>query len=211
MNSAEANTPLTAIQEQKKAIREQAHANRKDQEHKDELSREICARFMALPEYQRARTAMFYVDVRTEVRTRQDLATALAHGKTIVVPWCNDQGELELFRLESMEDLALGMYKILEPKPELRHLPERQVDVKSLDILLGRKRVYVQEPRYYYLPQLPQKQFYDRADFPWLDQVEAATDDIRAELLNVLQDSACCATIRVSAASRCSKFPRVLR
>lgn len=136
MNSAEANTPLTAIQEQKKAIREQAHANRKDQEHKDELSREICARFMALPEYQRARTAMFYVDVRTEVRTRQDLATALAHGKTIVVPWCNDQGELELFWLESMEDLALGMYKILEPKPELRHLPERQVDVKSLDIVM---------------------------------------------------------------------------
>ena len=136
MNSAEANTPLTAIQEQKKAIREQAHANRKDQEHKDELSREICARFMALPEYQRARTAMFYVDVRTEVRTRQDLATALAHGKTIVVPWCNDQGELEMFRLESMEDLALGMYKILEPKPELRHLPERQVDVKSLDIVM---------------------------------------------------------------------------
>jgi 5-formyltetrahydrofolate cyclo-ligase len=136
MNSAEANTPLTAIQEQKKAIREQAHANRKDQEHKDELSREICARCMALPEYQRARTAMFYVDVRTEVRTRQDLATALAHGKTIVVPWCNDQGELELFRLESMEDLALGMYKILEPKPELRHLPERQVDVKSLDIVM---------------------------------------------------------------------------
>ena len=136
MNSAEANTPLTAIQEQKKAIREQAHANRKDQEHKDELSREICAQFMALPEYQRARTAMFYVDVRTEVRTRQDLATALAHGKTIVVPWCNDQGELELFWLESMEDLALGMYKILEPKPELRHLPERQVDVKSLDIVM---------------------------------------------------------------------------
>ena len=136
MNSAEANTPLTEIQEKKKAIREQAHANRKDQENKDELSREICARFMALPEYQRAQTAMFYVDVRTEVRTRQDLATALAHGKTIVVPWCNDQGELELFRLESMDDLALGMYKILEPKPELRHLPERQVDVKTLDIVM---------------------------------------------------------------------------
>lgn len=136
MNSAEANTPLTEIQEKKKAIREQAHANRKDQENKDELSREICARFMALPEYQHARTAMFYVDVRTEVRTRQDLATALAHGKTIVVPWCNDQGELELFRLESMDDLALGMYKILEPKAELRLLPERQVDVKSLDIVM---------------------------------------------------------------------------
>jgi len=136
MSPADTTPPLTAIQEQKKAIREQAHANRKDQENKDELSRDICAKFMALPEYQHARTVMFYVDVRTEVRTRQDLATALSHGKTIVVPWCNDQGELELFRLESMDDLALGMYKILEPRADLRHLPERQVDVKSLDIVM---------------------------------------------------------------------------
>jgi aspartyl/asparaginyl beta-hydroxylase (cupin superfamily) len=61
---------------------------------------------------------------------------------------------------------------------------------QALDILLGRKRVYQQEPRYFYFPQLPQKQFYDRADFPWLDAVEAATDDIRAELQAVLQDDA---------------------
>ena len=58
---------------------------------------------------------------------------------------------------------------------------------QSLDILLGRKRVHVQEPRYFYFPQLPQKQFYERADFPWLDAIEAATDDIRAEWLGVVQ------------------------
>ena len=61
---------------------------------------------------------------------------------------------------------------------------------QSFDILVGRKRVYLQEPKYFYFPQLPQKQFYDRADFPWLDAVEAATDDIRAELQGVLQDDA---------------------
>ena len=59
---------------------------------------------------------------------------------------------------------------------------------QSLDLLLGRRRVYLQEPRHFYFPQLPQKQFYDRADFPWLDAVEAATDDIRAELQAVLLD-----------------------
>ena len=61
---------------------------------------------------------------------------------------------------------------------------------QSLDILLGRKRIHVQEPCHFYFPQLPQKQFYDRADFPWLDAIEAATDDIRAELQGVLQDAA---------------------
>lgn len=127
---------LSEVQELKKQIREQAHANRKDQADKEGLSRIICEKFVSLPEYDRAKTVMFYVDVRTEVRTRDYLSTALTHGKTIVVPWCNDQGELELFRLESMDDLAIGMYKILEPKPELRLLPERQVPVESLDLVM---------------------------------------------------------------------------
>jgi 5-formyltetrahydrofolate cyclo-ligase len=127
---------LTELQERKKRIREQAHENRRNQENKDELSRAICEKFVSLPDYARAKTVMFYVDVRTEVRTRDYLATALTHGKTIVVPWCNDAGELELFRLETFDDLAIGMYKILEPKPELRLLPERRIEVEQLDIVM---------------------------------------------------------------------------
>jgi aspartate beta-hydroxylase len=58
----------------------------------------------------------------------------------------------------------------------------------SLDLLLGKKEVYLQQPRLYYFPGLPQTQFFERADFPWLDRVEAATADIRAELLAVLDE-----------------------
>ena len=62
---------------------------------------------------------------------------------------------------------------------------------ESLDILAGRRKVYFQEPRHYFFPGLPQIQFYERAAFPWLEPLEAATPDIRAELLEVLkQDSA---------------------
>lgn len=129
-------TPTADIAERKKLIREQAHANRNAQANKDELSRAICDRFMALPEYAAARTVMFYIDVRAEVRTRHSLPAALASGKTIVVPWCNDQGELELFRLADMEELAVGMYKILEPKPELRGLPEKQCRPEDLDVVM---------------------------------------------------------------------------
>ena len=59
---------------------------------------------------------------------------------------------------------------------------------ESLDILTGRKRVYSQEPRQYYFPGLPQIQFYERAAFPWLESLEAATEDIRGELLAVLKE-----------------------
>jgi len=125
-----------AIRERKDALRKQAHANRNAQENKDELSRRIVGAFMSLPEYAVADTVMFYIDVRSEVRTRHDLALALASGKTIVVPWCNADGELELFRLENMEELEIGMYKILEPKAELRSLPGKQVSVESLDLIM---------------------------------------------------------------------------
>ena len=126
----------SALRERKDAIRRQAHANRNAQENKDELSRRIVGAFMALPEYANAETVMFYIDVRSEVRTRHDLELALKSGKTIVVPWCNADGELELFRLDAMDELELGMYKILEPRTELRPLPEKQVNVESLDLIM---------------------------------------------------------------------------
>ncbi len=127
---------IADIAERKKAIRERAHANRNAQTDKEELSKIICDRFMALPEYASAKTVMFYIDVRAEVRTRHSLPAALTSGKTIIVPWCNDQGELELFRLADMNELAVGMYKILEPKPELRSLPEKQCRVEELDLVM---------------------------------------------------------------------------
>lgn len=124
------------IREKKDELRKRAHSNRNAQENKDELSRRIVGAFMSLPEYAVAETVMFYIDVRSEVRTRHDLALALKSGKEIVVPWCNSEGELELFHLTSMEELELGMYRILEPKSELRGIPEKQIGVESLDLIM---------------------------------------------------------------------------
>lgn len=59
---------------------------------------------------------------------------------------------------------------------------------QSLDIMFGDKRVYLQQPSMYYFPGLPQIQFYEREDFGWVAGVEAATDDIRRELLAVLEE-----------------------
>jgi 5-formyltetrahydrofolate cyclo-ligase len=126
----------TDLQERKKLLREQAHAARNAQPDKDLLSQQICAAFAALPEYAPARTVLLYVDVRSEVRTRHYLPTALTHGKKVVVPWCNAQGELELFHLDNMDELAIGMYRILEPRPELRSLPEKQVTAPQLDLVM---------------------------------------------------------------------------
>jgi 5-formyltetrahydrofolate cyclo-ligase len=121
--------------QRKISIREQAHVNRNQQADKDDLSRRICLDFMALPEYAAARTVMFYVDARSEVRTRHMLPDALRSAKRIVVPYCVNN-ELELFLLSHMDELMVGMYKILEPRPGLRDLPERRVGPGDLDLVM---------------------------------------------------------------------------
>jgi 5-formyltetrahydrofolate cyclo-ligase len=126
---------IDEFQKRKAEIRAQAHANRNQQLNKEALSLEICRTFMALPEYAAARTVMFYVDVRSEVRTRHSLNEALATGKRIVVPYCVEQ-ELELFQLTQMDELAVGMYKILEPRVELRKLPEKRIAPRDLDLIM---------------------------------------------------------------------------
>ena len=120
----------------KNELRRTAHDNRNKQENKDELSEWIVGAFMSLYEYSAASTVMYYIDLRSEVRTRHSLPEALNSGKNIVVPWCNDDGELELFHLESMDELETGMYGILEPSQELRRLPQKQVELKELDLIM---------------------------------------------------------------------------
>ena len=56
---------------------------------------------------------------------------------------------------------------------------------QCLDVFAGRKTVYVQQPLLMHFPGLPATQFYDRKLFPWLAELEAATDVIRDELMGL--------------------------
>ena len=78
---------------------------------------------------------MFYGDVRDEVRAGHALPTAIQSDKRIVIPYCVD-GELELFHLESMDELSVGMYKILEPKVTLRSVASKSLQPEELDLIM---------------------------------------------------------------------------
>lgn len=56
----------------------------------------------------------------------------------------------------------------------------------AVDVQLGRRRVFVHNPLVLNYPYLPAIQFFDRALFPWLAQLEAATPVIRDELQALL-------------------------
>ena len=58
---------------------------------------------------------------------------------------------------------------------------------ESLDLLFGHKQVFFRHLAIIFFPGLPHIQFNDRRDFPWLDAVETATDDMRAELMEIMR------------------------
>lgn len=119
----------------KQELRKHVELARQAQTDKDSLSRAICDRFAALPEYSAAGTVMLYIGVRSEVRTLPLLSAAVAQGKRAVVPYCVGN-ELELFLLESLDELMPGIYGIPEPRPELRALPGKRVAVDRIDLVM---------------------------------------------------------------------------
>jgi aspartate beta-hydroxylase len=58
------------------------------------------------------------------------------------------------------------------------------------DILLGKRRAYASLPKDAYFPYLPAIEFFPREFFPWLAELEAATQDIAAEALAALREQA---------------------
>jgi len=54
------------------------------------------------------------------------------------------------------------------------------------DVYLRKRRVYHHQPKQILFPHLPEIEFFRREDFPWLDVLEAATEEIAVEALAAL-------------------------
>jgi aspartate beta-hydroxylase len=61
---------------------------------------------------------------------------------------------------------------------------------QCIDLVTGRRRHYLPQPTFMYFPHLPAFEFYDRADFPWLAELEAHTAEIRGEFEAVFASDA---------------------
>ena len=132
---------LEALMTRKNKLRRQAYDARAAQEKKDEVSATVCNKFVALPEYQSASTAMWYIDCRSETRTKPHLEKAIAQAdKSIIVPYCtvDERGnnKLGLWRLDRFAELVVGKWNILEPPRERWGDPEKEVPPEELDIVL---------------------------------------------------------------------------
>ncbi len=94
------------------------------------------------------------------------------------------QQMLETYAADYGDHLRDGLGGEALARPEARRMS------RALDLMLGKTELFLQKPTSFYFPELPNIEYADRAQFPWLDKVEAATDDIRAELMRVLEEDA---------------------
>ena len=84
-----------------------------DRKAKDESIRR---RLLALPEFIKARTILFYASFRSEVDTTELLQNSILNNKTVVLPRVDmENSSLKLYEIRAMEDLVPGCYGILEP------------------------------------------------------------------------------------------------
>ena len=125
-------------------------------------------------------------DPRNAARTYQNVLACLAPGQDVP-----SHLKEALAHAKAMvdTDLAALSAALEAPLAEIsaRHGGNRQrrVDL-CLDTLMGKRRVYHSQPTWMYFPQLPAIEFFERSEFSWLGAIEAATPEIRSELLRVM-------------------------
>ena len=132
---------LEAIMERKNKMRREAYDRRNAQDNKDEVSAKAVARFLELPEYKNAHTIMWYIDCRSELRTKPELLAEVAKGeKKIIVPYCtedeNGDNKLGLWWMESLEEMVVGKWDILEPPKDMWGNPTKEVEAGDLDLVM---------------------------------------------------------------------------
>jgi hypothetical protein len=77
---------------------------------------------------------------------------------------------------------------LAEARQALDEAERRRIDA-CIDHALGRRRIYVNQPAGMHFPFLPADEFFERRHFPWLEQIEAETEIIRAELEGLLAEN----------------------
>jgi 5-formyltetrahydrofolate cyclo-ligase len=121
-------------------MRRAAYDARNAQPDKDQVSELAIAKLFQLPQYKAAKTVLWYIDCRSELRTKPAMPAALASGKRILVTYCTvdeaGANKLGLWLLEDMNELIVGKWKILEPPRERWDEPGKKVPSEEIDLVV---------------------------------------------------------------------------
>ncbi|HHV18194.1 MAG TPA: 5-formyltetrahydrofolate cyclo-ligase [Thermoanaerobacterales bacterium] len=88
----------------------------------------IMSNFFSMEDYKEAKVIMFYVDMRNEVMTKATINKAFNEEKRVVVPRVKKGYGLLAIEIQSLEELSLGTFGVMEP-PEKEEILLEDIDV----------------------------------------------------------------------------------
>lgn len=180
--------------ETKKLIRKNILALRDgmDKEERNEKSKKIANRLMQLETYKKAQILVIYVNYKSEVSTQSLIKTALLEGKKVYCPKVCE-GEMEFYRIDSLEELSEGYMGIREPKGETskKLTVEDMKEEVCLMIMPGsvfdRERNRIGYGKGYYDKYIGKYPYFDTAALCFvcqlIDEVPAKEYDIRPDMV----------------------------
>lgn len=103
----------------KRALRDEAMAQRDALDERERRSAAICARLVGMELFVRASAIHCFLPMRSEVDTRPIIAAALAAGKAVAVPVTVRGGPLQHSWINSLDPAAFapGVFGTLRPQP----------------------------------------------------------------------------------------------
>ena len=128
------------------------------------------------------------LDRQTEAAEAYGIALAQAPLETSLDPVTlkalTHAREVNARHLTSMREFVRA--QVAEVRADCGQAARRRLDA-FIDTSLRLRRRYAQEPSDYWYPGLPVIEFYQRDEFPWIGEFEAATAAIQRELAEVLR------------------------
>ena len=90
----------------------------KNIEQKRSADLEIQSRLILSPEYRGASAILLYAAREYEIATSALCSAALANGKVVAYPRCEDEGVMRFYSVASFNELVPGRFGILEPRQD---------------------------------------------------------------------------------------------
>lgn len=95
---------------------------RMDKNQKNLLDNELRKKLFESEEYQNSKIIFVYVSLEEEINTIEVIKKALADGKIVTVPKIMKNNEMKALKINSLDELTLGYYNILEPREDAQDL-----------------------------------------------------------------------------------------
>lgn len=89
----------------------------------------VFTHLLAFEPYRRAKSVMAYAACWGEMNLTPVMAHALKNEKALYLPRCEAPGIMTARRITGMDDLACGMYGLMEPKAECKAADPMEIDL----------------------------------------------------------------------------------